>query len=93
PPFEETTARRLVDGLRHRRLLDGQRGLPKADVDALCAAAARLSLLAVALCDAVGEIDVNPLLVQAEGCIALDALVTGPRTGDNSHTVKHAGTP
>jgi len=83
PPFGPATARRLLDSLKQRRLLDGHRNLPAVDVEAFCAAAARLSLLAVALSDIVLEIDVNPLLVLESGCLALDALVTGPSKGDN----------
>jgi len=84
PPFDRAMARRLVDSLKHRHLLDGARGLPAGDIEAFCAAAARMSLLAWTLADVIGEIDVNPLLVQSEGCVALDALVTGRRTGDNN---------
>jgi len=86
PPFDHAAARRLVGGLEHHRLLDGQRGAAAVDVEALCAAASRISLLAVMLRDTVAEIDVNPLLVHADGCIALDALVSLRGTRDNIAT-------
>ncbi len=88
PPFDSATARRLVDGLKQRRLLDGQRGKEAVDIDAFCAAASRLSLLAVALAGIAVEIDVNPLLVQHRGCLALDALVAAQRKMDNKHMME-----
>lgn len=84
PPFDAATARRLLDGLELRRLLDGYRGAPAVDIDAFCAAAARLSLLVAVLADVVAEIDINPLLVRQNGCLALDALVAGKRMVDNN---------
>jgi hypothetical protein len=75
PPIDSAAARRLVDGLQLRPLLDAQRGKPAADIEAFCGAAASLSLLAAALADEIGEIDVNPVLLTEDGCIALDALV------------------
>jgi len=81
PPFNASTAQRLVDGLRQRALLDGHRGAPAMDIEAFCAAAAQLSHLAVTLGSYVAEIDVNPVLVGPEGCMALDALVVGRQLG------------
>lgn len=75
PPFDAAWARRLLDRLKLRRLLDGVRGAPPADVAGLCEAAARLSVLAASLGDVVKEIDVNPLIVGPDGCLAVDALV------------------
>ena len=37
--------------------------------------AARLSVLAVAFADEISELDINPVLVMARGCIGLDALL------------------
>ncbi len=73
-PFGPATARRLIDRLALRRLLDGYRGGPAADLDQLAAVIARFSVLASGLASRLAEIDVNPLLVGSE-IIALDALV------------------
>ena len=77
PPFNAEHARRCVDRLRLRPLLDGVRGKPAVDVGAFCEAAARFSEMAAALGDVLEEIDVNPVIVHERGSIAVDALVIG----------------
>jgi len=74
-PFGPATARRLLDGLALRRLLDGVRGTPPANVDAAALAIARFSVLAADLAGDIAELDVNPLIVGPEGVVAVDALV------------------
>jgi acetate---CoA ligase (ADP-forming) len=75
PPIDEDAARRLIDGLAIRPLLDGARGAPPADVGALARAVSRLSVLAVELGDLIAELDVNPVIVSPHGCVAVDVLV------------------
>ena len=58
-----------------RPLLDGARGRPAVDIDALADTLSRFSALVCALRDSVKEIDVNPLIAGPDGCIAVDALV------------------
>jgi acyl-CoA synthetase (NDP forming) len=74
-PFGPATARRLLDRLALCRLLDGYRGAPAVDLEILCAAIARFSVLAADLGEIVGEIDVNPLICSGRTTIAVDALV------------------
>ena len=76
PPFNAATARKATDKLKQRRLLDGYRGQPACDIDAYCDAAARLSVMVHFLRDKIDEVDINPIAVHAQGCTALDALVT-----------------
>jgi acyl-CoA synthetase (NDP forming) len=79
-PIDVARARSLLAGLRIAPLLDGARGRPRLDIDAAADACARLSALAAALGPRLAELDVNPLLVQARGVVALDARATlGPR--------------
>jgi hypothetical protein len=77
PPFDAAYARRRVDELRLRPLLDGLRGQAVADIAAFCAAAETFSVMVDALRDNIEELDVNPVIVGAHGCIAVDALLIG----------------
>ncbi|MDR6289393.1 acyl-CoA synthetase (NDP forming) [Inquilinus ginsengisoli] len=79
PPFDAAEARRLIDRLRLRPLLDGARGAPPADIDAMAQTTARFSALAAALGDLIETIDVNPILVLPRGAVAVDALVAARR--------------
>ena len=73
-PFGPATARRLLDGLKLRRLLDGYRGGRPVDMARLAEIVALFSVLAAELVDLIAEIDVNPL-VAGDEIFALDALV------------------
>ncbi|GAA2319723.1 acetate--CoA ligase family protein [Streptomyces hawaiiensis] len=76
PPFGEEQARDMLAGLRGRALLDGVRGRPPADLDALVEVVLRVQRMALELGDQLAELDVNPLMVlpQGQGAVALDAL-------------------
>jgi succinyl-CoA synthetase beta subunit len=75
PPIDEPRARALIDRLAVRPLLDGVRGAPAADLDAVARALVRLSALAADLGDHLAAVDVNPLIAGPDGCLAVDALV------------------
>jgi acetate---CoA ligase (ADP-forming) len=75
PPFDRKEARAMVDGLRARKLLDGVRGAPPADVGAAVDAILRFADLAQDVGDLVGEVDVNPFVLLPKGGVALDCLV------------------
>jgi len=77
PPFDRDHARRCLDRLHLRPLLDGVRGAPAADVDAFCLLAEQYSLMAHALRDVLSEVDVNPVIVSDVGATAVDALIIG----------------
>jgi acyl-CoA synthetase (NDP forming) len=79
PPLDERRAHDLIDRLKSRPLLDGVRGAPAADVDALAVALVRLSVLAGDLGDLLDALDINPVIVSPGGCVAVDALVV-PRS-------------
>ncbi len=74
-PVGKAEARRMLEGLKGFKLLQGYRGTPAADLDAVCDAIARVSEFAADHADQVAEIDVNPLLARADGAVALDALI------------------
>jgi acetate---CoA ligase (ADP-forming) len=75
PPVDRRQAMAMLDRLAVRPLLDGVRGGPPADLDAVAQAVADLSVLAVDLGDRLAALDVNPLVAGPDGCVAADALV------------------
>ncbi|MCF3185204.1 acetate--CoA ligase family protein [Streptomyces polychromogenes] len=76
PPFGEDQARTMLRELRGAALLDGVRGAPPADVDALVEVVLRVQRMALELGDDLSELDINPLMVlpRGQGAVALDAL-------------------
>ncbi|MEV8033248.1 acetate--CoA ligase family protein [Streptomyces sp. NPDC086182] len=77
PPFGDDQARAMLSELRGRALLDGVRGAPPVDVDALVEVVVRVQRMALELGDEISELDINPLMVlpRGQGAVALDALV------------------
>jgi acyl-CoA synthetase (NDP forming) len=77
PPLSREDALEMIHETKGARLLQGFRGRPPADLDALADALVRLSQLAVDLGDLVAALDINPLMVlpAGEGVRAVDALV------------------
>ena len=84
PPLDLKLARDLMRQTRVWRLLRGYRDRPAADIEAIAQALVRVSYL-VAQHPEVRELDINPLLADEQGVIALDARVrvadasAGPR--------------
>jgi acetyltransferase len=77
PPLSHEEALKMIYETRGRRLLQGFRGRPPADIDALADALVRVSQLAVDLGDLIAALDINPLMVlpKGQGVRAVDALV------------------
>ncbi|HZQ49996.1 MAG TPA: GNAT family N-acetyltransferase [Candidatus Dormibacteraeota bacterium] len=73
-PITAGDARRMVRELKTFPLLDGYRGAPKANVAALEDVLIRVSALVEAHPE-VAEMDLNPLIVNAAGALAVDARV------------------
>ena len=78
-PVSQAQARRLLDRLRARAVLDGARGAAPGDLDALAAVIARTGELALALGDDLESLEINPLRVDGTTIEALDAVVTWAR--------------
>ena len=74
-PLSTTEAKSAIESLQSLPLLEGYRGKAPADIDALAETVQAIGDLVVEH-DAVAEVDVNPVLAQESGVIALDALVT-----------------
>src|SRR6185312_11061412 len=73
-PLDEVLAGDLIDKTRISRLLAGYRDRPPADRDAIVAALMAVSQLAIDF-PMVQSIDINPLLADRAGVIALDARI------------------
>ena len=79
-PVDAAEAREMLRGLRGRRLLDGVRGAPPADMDALVALLVAVSGFAVAAGGALEALDLNPVIVHPRGqgvSVADAGIVTG----------------
>jgi acetyltransferase len=74
PPLTTTLARRLMENTRILQALKGVRGHKAADLDKLEEMLVRFSELVVEN-PRIADIEINPLLVGAEGIVALDARV------------------
>jgi len=74
PPLNAPLARELVSRTRMARLLAGYRARPPANLDAICRVLVAISQMVVDLPELV-ELDVNPLIADDSGVIALDARV------------------
>lgn len=76
-PIDREEARAMIGETRVAALLDGWRGAPRCDVDALVDALVALSCLACTTQGRIASIDVNPFVVlpQGRGAAALDAVV------------------
>lgn len=74
PPLNMKLARELVEGTRIYKLLKGYRDVPAVNLDDIYMTLVRLSQLVVQLGEVV-ELDMNPLLADQKGVIALDARI------------------
>lgn len=77
PPFDAAQVVEKLRGLRIGALLQGVRGDPPADVQALAQQAVALGRYALAAGPRLASVDINPVMVGAEGqgAVAVDALV------------------
>jgi acyl-CoA synthetase (NDP forming)/GNAT superfamily N-acetyltransferase len=71
PPLEPGVADALVASLRAAPLLDGYRGAPKVDRQALVAVLERIAHIAEEVPE-LAELDLNPILVSATGALVVD---------------------
>jgi hypothetical protein len=74
-PVDEAEAMRMINEVKGLATIRGYRNLPRGDVAALARAIAAFSGLAHPAFSAVVEAEINPLLVKADGVVAVDGLV------------------
>src|SRR5580692_10426562 len=77
PPFSPDAVRAALATLKLAKLLDGFRGKPRGDVDALVEVVSGIARYAAAELATLQEIDVNPVIVRpaGKGAVAVDALI------------------
>jgi acetyl-CoA synthetase len=77
PPFSNDAVRSALATLKVGKLLDGFRGKPRGDVDALVEVVSGIARYASAELSTLQEIDVNPVIVRpvGRGAVAVDALI------------------
>jgi acetyltransferase len=74
PPLNLALARALIERTRVFRLLQGYRDRKPADLDAVALTLVKLSQLVADLPD-IAELDINPLIADPSGVVALDARI------------------
>lgn len=74
-PVTLEEARGMIDDIRELDLIRGFRNLPRGDCEALARAIRSMSLIAHLQSRTVAEAEVNPLIVKADGAVAVDGLV------------------
>ncbi len=76
-PMSPEGARALIARTRAMTMLNGFRGSPAADIEALVAVMTRVSQFAAHHADRLAEMDINPLTVlpEGQGVVALDAVI------------------
>ena len=78
PPLNMVLARDLISRTRVSKLLAGFRHRSAANVDAVCHTLIQISHLIIDIPE-ISELDINPLLVDEKGVIALDARISVKR--------------
>ena len=76
-PLDEADAYEMIRSLKGFPLLEGARGRPPADLDALVQVVMTTAILATALGDRLAELDLNPVVVldRGDGAIVVDHLM------------------
>ena len=73
-PVDRQEASAMLREIRGRKLLDGYRGLPPVDLDAVVDVILRVSDLMESY-DSITELDINPLFGYEDGVLAVDGLI------------------
>ncbi|MGE0622944.1 MAG: GNAT family N-acetyltransferase [Pseudomonadales bacterium] len=92
PPLNLKLARDMMRRTRIHRLLEGYRDRPAADLDAIAMTLLRVSQLVVDVPE-IRTLDINPLLADENGVLALDARIHVERTGTGDGAARLAIRP
>ena len=88
PPLNQFLARRLIERTRVASTLGAWRGAPEADLEALEHVLLRVSEMVCAL-PQLREMDINPLIVDEHGAIAVDARIVVDHAGPSGDSFHH----
>jgi acetyltransferase len=86
-PVTEAEACAMLNELRGAPMLDGVRGQPPVNKDAVAQLIAAVSRLGAAAGDRLVELDVNPVLAGPDGAVAVDWLMV-LETAESARTEK-----
>jgi acyl-CoA synthetase (NDP forming) len=75
PPFAAADVKQALGKLRVAPLFEGVRGEAPMDVDALCDAVVKIGELMADASAKVMSIDLNPVMLNTDGCVVVDAVV------------------
>jgi acyl-CoA synthetase (NDP forming) len=77
PPVSRRDARMMIADLKGRQILDGFRGKPASDQEALMTAIVQIGQLATDFSGMITSLDINPLMVlpEGQGVVAADILI------------------
>ncbi|MBA4490055.1 acetate--CoA ligase family protein [Paracoccus sp. S1E-3] len=83
-PFDVDAARGMIGSIRGAAVLNGARGQPPADIEALAQMLSALSIFAAGAGERLASIDLNPVLALpvGQGAYALDAVIELDGAGD-----------
>ena len=78
PPIGREEARRAIDSTKGSKLLNGFRGKPKGDIEALIDVIVKVGEMTMDLAGRIDALDINPLLIlpEGKGVVVVDALVS-----------------
>ena len=85
-PADRGEISNALSSLKVMKLLTGYRGRPMADIELILDCLEAVSLMAQSLADSLSEMDINPLLITADRCVAADALVALFRLNSDKST-------
>lgn len=74
-PLDMAAARGMIASVKGRSLLEGARGRPRVDTEAIADALVKLAAFAQAHGDVVESIDINPFIALPKGGYAVDAVI------------------
>lgn len=74
-PLSRNDVREMMEEVKGRRVLDGMRGKPPSDIEAIIDVILKVSQLVTDYGDRIKELDINPLIVFPQGAKVVDALI------------------